>query len=786
MKTKLTIFAASLSVLLSACGGSSGAPQVVVQPNQPPVAQFSLSQPQVAVGERVSFDASSSHDPERLQLRYYWQIKDTANELVTPADNTAQLFHYYPQRAGNYTVLLTVTDSQGASHSTEQPLSVAASGQHSLKIDAPDTAKQGDYLELQAIFSHMISDKVTANYQWQLVGKPAASAAQLENAAHSRAGFVADQPGEYQLELSLQLGNFIRQTVTHSITVYQTGDVPPQAKIDPSHSRQLWVNEQLQLSSLSSDSDGDVLSYHWTIQGGAYVPQPQHQAEFLFQPTALATYTICLQVNDGKHQDQDCTGIEVTDSNRQPVALFSVDSTTLAPNTPIKLISQASDPDGDRLSFSWRIVSAPEGSDATLDLSDEQQPLFQADKAGDYQIQLQVSDAWQQSAPFVLPLQLQATAQPQLSINAERLITVGHWSRLQAELTANHDAAQFNWSVLSQPQGANGEFQAGNQADTMFKADLSGDYLLQVAVSGPALVPQVATVLLSADSNLPPVARIAGQTRRYGLVGIKQTFDAGISFDPQGEAISYSWQLFDENSATLLASQSGGALFTVEPQFAANYRVKLQVSDGLKQTESNVLLVIADELPQQLQLSGSYVNVLGQPVAGIKVTTNHIRFRPGYIGVYEAYTDTAGQFSLSFERPQPDSWQPGIKVGYNLRYGYQLQDLILTDANELDLGQTTLADLQKVRFEARYCANLAESAIRFMIVGQRTEHTQLDIAATAVLSFSEASPVMETLLPAPATFLLRSNQASVNAQRQFSLAFTPDQPQTVVVDLCNP
>ncbi|GAB2910597.1 hypothetical protein GCM10027181_07050 [Rheinheimera gaetbuli] len=738
------------------------------------------------MGERVSVDASSSIDPEQSVLSYRWQIKDAGGELITPTDNTAKVLHYYPQHVGSYIIVLTVTDSQGASHSVEMPLSVTDTAQHSLKIEAPETAALGDYLQLQAIFSHMISDKVTPNYLWQLVAKPADSEALLENSSQSRAGFIADKKGDYTLEVTMQLGQFIKLTVQHGISVYQAGDVPPQAKIDASHNRQLWLNERLLLTSISSDNDDDELSYQWTVQGGAYIAHPHQQAEFLFEPSALATYTICLLVHDGKHQDQDCTEIDVTDTNRQPVARFSADTTTLAPHTAIRLTSQASDPDGDTLSFSWRIVSAPEGSHATLDLSDEQHPMFQADKAGDYQIQLEVSDAWQQSEPFVLPLQLQAAPQPQLSISAERLITVGHWSRLQAVLSVESDDVQFNWTVLSQPQGANGEFQPGNQADAMFKADLSGDYLLQVAVSGLAIAPQVATVLLSADSNLPPVARIAGQTRRFGLVGIKQTFDAAISFDPQGEAISYSWQLFDENSATLLASQNGGTLFTVEPQFAANYRVKLQVSDGVKQAERNVLLVVADELPVQLQLSGSYVNVLGQPVAGIKVTTNHIKFRPGYVGVYEAYTDTAGQFTFSFERPQPDSWQPGIKVGYSLRYGYQSQELILTDENELDLGQATIADLLKVRFESRFCNNLADTNIRFTIVGQRTEHTQLDLVASPLLSFSKDSPELETLLPAPATFLLRSNQASVNADSQFALAYTPEQVQTVVVDLCNP
>jgi|TARA_Y100001937_G_scaffold106855_1_gene148963 hypothetical protein len=785
LKTKLNIFAASLLFLLSGCGGNDSGPKVIVPQNQTPVAQFSISQSQIAVGERVSFDASASHDPEQSALQYRWQIVTAQGQATTPSDATGVLVHFYPQHPGDYRVTLTVTDNLGVSHSLERSVQVGSSVTHNLSIAGAEKAAVGEHLQFQAIFSHLISDEITPEYSWQMLAQPAESKAVLNNVTQSRADFIADQRGEYRLALTLQLGQFIKRTIEHSISVHQAGDVPPQAKIDRTNLRQMRLNETLRLQSISTDADGDALSYQWTVLGAAYTAHPDYQAEFVFEPLALATYSLCLRVHDGKYHAKDCVDIEVTAENRQPVALFSTDTTELRPNTAIKLISQASDPDGDQLRYHWRIIAAPEQSQATLDTSDERYPLFLADKEGDYQIQLVVSDGSLQSAPYVLPLQLQKVMQPKLSINAEPLLTTNQWSRLQAVLSEVQSDAQFSWTLLSQPSGANTEFQPNSGPDVLFKTDLSGDYLIQVSMTGPTVESQQATLLLTADNNLPPLARIAGQTQRFSTVGERHIFDASISIDPEGEPLTYSWQLLDENSNTELAQQEGGAEFTFTPQLVGNYRLKLQVSDGTKHAEGSVLVVVAEQLLPQLELRGSFVNVGGEALAGQKVMTNQIALRPGYFGIYEAYTDNSGHFTLRFERPKPDSWQPGIRLGHSLRAGFQTTSLQLTEDNSVDLGQMTVADRQNVRFEARYCDNLSETDITFMLVARSSEETDLDIAAAGVLSFSTDLPIFTTKLLAPAVYEMRSNIASVKGAKRFTLPFSPDNVPTIVVDLCD-
>jgi hypothetical protein len=93
--------------------------QVVAQPppNQPPVAQFSVTPPTPLVGQTVMF-TSNSFDPDGFITQHFWNFGDG----FTATGQT--VFHTYFS-PGIYQVTLTVTDNRGASSSTTQFLTVA-------------------------------------------------------------------------------------------------------------------------------------------------------------------------------------------------------------------------------------------------------------------------------------------------------------------------------------------------------------------------------------------------------------------------------------------------------------------------------------------------------------------------------------------------------------------------------------------------------------------------------------------------------------------------------------
>jgi len=85
--------------------------------NKPPIADFTYMPEYPIVDQTVEFDASSSYDPDGTIVSYDWDFGDGAKasgDVVTHAYSSA----------GNYTVILTVTDNEGEKNSTSKMISV--------------------------------------------------------------------------------------------------------------------------------------------------------------------------------------------------------------------------------------------------------------------------------------------------------------------------------------------------------------------------------------------------------------------------------------------------------------------------------------------------------------------------------------------------------------------------------------------------------------------------------------------------------------------------------------
>jgi len=61
--------------------------------------------------------------------------------------------------------------------------------------------------------------------------------------------------------------------------------------------------------------------------------------------------------------------------------------------------SLSSDPGGSPLDYTWTLMSAPEGSMATMEDSNDRQAKFQADVAGTYRVKLTVNNGLTDSDP---------------------------------------------------------------------------------------------------------------------------------------------------------------------------------------------------------------------------------------------------------------------------------------------------------------------------------------------------------------------------------------------------
>lgn len=103
-----------MSLILSACGpGSTNN----IKANQAPIAVFSTQITDLV----VSFDATTSSDPDGSVVTYLWDFGDGSK------GETSLISHSYTS-AGTYTVTLTVTDNGGLKHSVSQKLVLTKGG----------------------------------------------------------------------------------------------------------------------------------------------------------------------------------------------------------------------------------------------------------------------------------------------------------------------------------------------------------------------------------------------------------------------------------------------------------------------------------------------------------------------------------------------------------------------------------------------------------------------------------------------------------------------------------
>jgi len=92
----------------------SGAPA-----NQPPVAHATATPASGAAPLPVSFDGTASSDADGSIVSYGWMFGDGGSSTGSTTTHTYQT-------GGSYTAVLTVTDNQGATHSTALSISVTA------------------------------------------------------------------------------------------------------------------------------------------------------------------------------------------------------------------------------------------------------------------------------------------------------------------------------------------------------------------------------------------------------------------------------------------------------------------------------------------------------------------------------------------------------------------------------------------------------------------------------------------------------------------------------------
>jgi RHS repeat-associated protein len=387
----------------------------------------------------------------------------------------------------------------------------------------------------------------------------------------------------------------------------------------------------------SSDPDGDLITYLWTIvrtpAGSSAELNNPFSVTPAFVPDLPGEYLISLTVNDGESDSPSSEVLVIAFLPNVPPRASAGPDQSVVTGSLVSLDGTGSfDPDGDPLTYDWQILSRPEASGAVLDDSQSPTPSFLADRDGRYTIQLVVYDGNMGSFPDdVLVISATPNAQPVAFAGDDQVVSRNTMIHLDGTGSTDpeNDALTYAWSIVSMPAGSAAALDDPGSPTPQVLADAEGEYVFRLVVNDGELESGPDAVVVRVVND-PPVAH-AGPDQE-GTVGALVTLDGSGSSDVNGDALTYSWAVVSLPGGSASALNNPTSVDpTFLPDLPGPYTIQLIVNDG--QTDSGtdtvdihvtapVLLVDVPDVVGMAQAGAeAAISAAGLAVGGI--TTAH-------------------------------------------------------------------------------------------------------------------------------------------------------------------
>jgi hypothetical protein len=307
--------------------------------------------------------------------------------------------------------------------------------------------------------------------------------------------------------------------------------------------------------------------------------------------------------------------------NRLPTAALSFGDTVVLDNgTPhatlnktITLSGEASsDPDGDTLQFAWSIESAPSGSKAGLSAANAVRTSFQPDVTGTYKLGLTLTDGRggiTHQTVTVLADNRDPTVATSVSMDLlpnvvaaiSRNVTLGALVSLDASGSTDPDLdpLSISWKLTQQPAGSTASLASGG-ATARIQPDMLGTYKVKVSALDSKGASSETEVSLVVNNRVPNALMSVfaaptspkTQTSFTTAVGYDVLLGAGASTDPDGDPLTYKWELVSKPAGSaMMMTTNGNVVQTISPDVMGLYQVRLTVSDTRGASAENLLTV---------------------------------------------------------------------------------------------------------------------------------------------------------------------------------------------------
>ncbi|MDF2152779.1 PKD domain-containing protein [Vibrio sp. CAU 1672] len=554
---------------------------LVTDQNAKPVASAGNDQA-YTLGDTVTLIGNRSTDLDGDTLTYDWHVVSApSGSSASIAATSSAITSFTPDVSGDYVIALIVNDGQLSSdastislrETTHRPVANAG-------LDISVVVGQSVQLDGSAS-SDLDGDKLTPT--WSITSKPKNSNTVLTDVHTMHPSLTPDVDGQYVVALTVSDGS--QSSLVDSVTV-STQNLPPIA--DAGKPLQLTAGQVAHLNgSASSDPEGDSLSYAWSILSAPASSSAALSSATVvapnFTPDVEGTYVFQLVVNDGSLSSAPST-VVVTDTDLPPVAHAGNDQSVT--NGVLVTVdgTQSFDPELQPLSYAWSMLSQPSSSSASLSNASTAVATFTTDVAGDYLLQLTVTDAGGQSNTDTVLIRDTATnTMPVADAGRDLQVDMGTSTVLDGSGSsdADGDKLTYSWAMMSRPAGSSAQLNDASSPTPSFTPDVEGDFVFQLVVSDgqSTSLPDVIMVH-DTERNLAPTAVITFTGSPDFKTGTLITLQSDSSSDPNGDTLTYYWSLLQASGSSAVLSDSNSANPTFTADVAGSYVAVLTVNDG--------------------------------------------------------------------------------------------------------------------------------------------------------------------------------------------------------------
>lgn len=291
----------------------------IVVENDPPVAAAETPS-DTFVNDAATLDGSASFDPNGDAITYNWTIVSApSGSAASIPDPFAAMASLTPDLRGTYVFELEVADFE-SSDTVQVTLNVPNRAPIAV-LEGPTSVAPGVQEQFSALGSSD-PDNDPLTYTFALLASPSGSAPQIAGQADGVAGFTADVPGDYVLEVTVSDG-LDEATATIDIAAAALNSAPILDDLNAVYTVELGL--ELALDLVGTDPDGDPISYFATplpLETGITVDAQSGEVRFRPEAGQLGSYSFTVGVSDGALTDDALLNIEVVAASAGDTAVF--------------------------------------------------------------------------------------------------------------------------------------------------------------------------------------------------------------------------------------------------------------------------------------------------------------------------------------------------------------------------------------------------------------------------------------------------------------------------------